>query len=76
MATLFVEIFSSGIKPPRLVILNTRKEVKDMKDQNRNQQNPQNKNQQNCPTNQKNQPNPENKKKDAPESHKAPENKF
>ena len=47
-----------------------------MKDQNQNKQNPQNKNQQNCPTNQKIQQNPENKKKDAPESHKTPENKF
>lgn len=76
MATLFVEIFSQGIKTPRWVILNAGKEVRDMKDQNQNKQNPQNKNQQNCPTNQKNQQNPENKKKDAPESHKTPENKF
>lgn len=44
-----------------------------MKDQNKN---PQNKKQQGCPTDQKNQQSPENKKKDAPESHKTPENKF
>lgn len=55
------------------MILNAWKEVRDMKDQNKN---PQNKKQQGCPTDQKNQPNPENKKKDAPESHKTPENKF
>ncbi len=73
MATLFVEIFSHGIKQRRCVILNAWKEVRDMKDQNKN---PQNKKQQGCPTDQKNQPNPENKKKDAPESHKTPENKF
>lgn len=72
MATLLVEIFSSGIKHGRLVILKTRKEVKDMKDQNKN---PQNKSQ-NCPTDKKDQPSPENKKKDAPESRKAPESKF
>ena len=70
---VFRKIFHPGIKIFRLVILKPRKEVKDMKDQNRT---PQNKNQQNCPTDQKNQQTPENKKKDAPESHKAPENKF
>lgn len=71
MATLFVEIFSSGIKHGRLVILKARKEVRDMKDQSKN---PQNKSQ-NCPTDKKDQA-PENKKKDAPESRKAPESKF
>ena len=73
MTSLFGEIFSFGIKPTGAVILKARKEVKDMKNQNR--QTPQNKNQ-NCPTNQKNQQTPENKKKDAPESHKTPESKF
>lgn len=67
----FGEIFSRGIKPPGRVILKTRKEVRDMKDQSKN---PQNKNQ-NCPTDKKDQA-PENKKKDAPESRKAPESKF
>ncbi len=69
----FVKFFPKVYFPRRNAYYQRGNEVREMA----NNQNNQNQNRkQNDPTNRKNQQDPENKKKDAPESRKAPESKF